>query len=49
MATRRAVMGEPAPERPAVQVTDADDYEVGAEAATQAKVWHETLEWLATR
>ncbi|GAB5895899.1 DUF4065 domain-containing protein [Mycolicibacterium mageritense] len=47
--TRRSVLGEPSPKRPLVRIVDADDYEVQQEAGMQSKVWHDTLEWLATR
>jgi len=47
--TRRSVLGESAPRRPSARVIDADEYEVHQEVETQAKVWNETLDWLATR
>ncbi len=47
--TRRSVLGEPSPKRPSARVADADSYEVHQEVETQVKVWHETLDWLATR
>lgn len=47
--TRRSVLGEPSPRRPAARVADADEHEVRQESDAQAKVWHKTLDWLATR
>jgi len=47
--TRRSVLGEAAPHRPLARIVEADSDEVRDETQTQAKVWNETLEWLASR